>query len=105
MSVTAVDLYILLGNTLDNAIEACESLPEEERYIHLRFGTFHEILFLQIKNPYAEDYPQRSKGKNHGYGLQNVQRCVNKYEGHMATEQKDGVFTLWLRLNGCIPAP
>lgn len=33
------------------------------------------------------------------------QRCVNKYEGHMATEQKDGVFTLWLRLNGCIPAP
>lgn len=105
LSVTAVDLYILLGNTLDNAIEACESLPEEERYIHLRFGTFHEILFLQIKNPYAEDYPQRSKGKNHGYGLQNVQRCVNKYEGHMATEQKDGVFTLWLRLNGCIPAP
>lgn len=105
LSVTAVDLYILLGNTLDNAIEACESLPEEERYIHLRFGTFHEILFLQIKNPYAEDYPQRSKGKNHGYGLQNVQRCVNKYEGHMATEQKDGVFTLWLRLNGCIPVP
>lgn len=105
LSVTAVDLYILLGNTLDNAIEACESLPEEQRYIHLRFGTFHEILFLQIKNPYAEDYPQRSKGKNHGYGLQNVQRCVNKYEGHMATEQKDGVFTLWLRLNGCIPAP
>lgn len=105
LSVTAVDLYILLGNTLDNAIEACESLPEEQRYIHLRFGTFHEILFLQIKNPYAEDYPQRSKGKNHGYGLQNVQRCVNKYEGHMATEQKDGEFTLWLRLNGCIPAP
>lgn len=105
LSVTAVDLYILLGNTLDNAIEACESLPEEQRYIYLRLGTFHEILFLQIKNPYAEDYPQRSKGKNHGYGLQNVQRCVNKYEGHMATEQKDGVFTLWLRLNGCIPAP
>ena len=105
LSVTAVDLYILLGNTLDNAIEACESLPEEDRYIYLRFGTFHEILFLQIKNPYAEDYPQRSKGKNHGYGLQNVQRCVNKYEGHMATEQKDGVFTLWLRLNGCIPVP
>lgn len=105
LSVTAVDLYILLGNTLDNAIEACESLPEEQRYIYLRLGTFHEILFLQIKNPYAEDYPQRSKGKNHGYGLQNVQRCVNKYEGHMATEQKDGEFTLWLRLNGCIPAP
>ena len=60
---------------------------------------------LTNKNPYAEDYPQRSKGKNHGYGLQNVQRCVNKYEGHMATEQKDGVFTLWLRLNGYIPAP
>ena len=105
LSITTVDLYILLGNTLDNAIEACESLPEEQRYIHLRFGTFHEILFLLIKNPYAEDYPKRSKGKNHGYGLQNVQRCVNKYEGHMATEQENGVFTLWLRLNGCIPAP
>ena len=54
LSITAVDLYVLLGNTLDNAIEACESLPEEQRYIHLQFRTFHEILFLQIKNPYSK---------------------------------------------------
>lgn len=30
LGISAVDLYVLLGNTLDNAVEACESLPAEE---------------------------------------------------------------------------
>ena len=104
LSITAVDLYVLLGNTLDNAIEACESLPEEQRYIHLQFRTFHEILFLQIKNPYSKDYPLRIRGKNHGYGLQNVRKCVKKHNGHISAEQENGVFTLSLRLADCVPA-
>lgn len=103
LGISAVDLYVLLGNTLDNAIEACQSLPIEERYIRIQMRIYHNILFYQIENPYAEGYPQRSRGKNHGYGLQNVQKCVEKYDGHMSISQNENKFVLSMRLNDCVP--
>lgn len=103
LGITAVDLYVILGNTLDNAIEACCSLPEEQRYINLQLRTYHSILFYQIENPYSVEHPQKFKRKNHGYGLQNVRRCVEKHHGHMSISQEDGKFVLSLRLNDCVP--
>lgn len=103
LGISAVDLYVLLGNTLDNAIEACQSLPIEERYIRIQMRIYHNILFYQIENPYAEGYPQRSRGKNHGYGLQNVRKCVEKHDGHMSISQNDNKFVLSMRLNDCVP--
>lgn len=63
LGIPAVDLYVLLGNTLDNAIEACQSLPAENRYIRLQMRTYHNIFFYRIENPYAEEYPRRSREK------------------------------------------
>ena len=103
LGISAVDLYVLLGNTLDNAVEACASVPAEERYIRIQMRTYHNILFYQIENPFAEGYPQRSRGKNHGYGLQNVRKCVEKHDGHMSVSQNDNKFVLSMRLNGCVP--
>lgn len=103
LGISAVDLYVLLGNTLDNAIEACQSLPIEERYIRIQMRIYHNILFYQIENPYAEGYPQRGRGKDHGYGLQNVRKCVDKHDGHMSITQKGNKFILSMRLNGCVP--
>lgn len=103
LGISAVDLYVLLGNTLDNAIEACQSLPIEERYIRIQMRIYHNILFYQIENPYAEGYPQRSRGKNHGYGLQNVRKCVDKHDGHMSITQEGNKFVLSMRLNECVP--
>lgn len=103
LGISAVDLYVLLGNTLDNAIEACQSLPAEDRYIRIQMRIYHNILFYQIENPYAEGYPQRSRGKNHGYGLQNVRKCVEKHDGHMSISQNDNKFVLSMRLNDCVP--
>ena len=102
IGISAVDLYVLLGNTLDNAIEACQSLPREKRYIRIQMRIYHNILFYQIENPYAEEYPQRSRGKEHGYGLQNVQKCVEKYNGHMSISRNGNKFILSMRLNDCV---
>ena len=41
----------------------------------------------------------RNKGKNHGFGLQNVKRCVEKYNGDMLIEKDDRLFKLSLHLN------
>ena len=97
-SIAAVDAYIILGNTLDNAIEACCMLPEEERYIHLQMRTFHDILFYKLENPYKPE-AAKSKGKKHGYGLQNVRKCVEKYHGDMSIEQDSCIYKITIRLN------
>ena len=99
LGITAVEVYVIMGNTLDNAIEACCALPVKRRYIHLQMRTFHDMLFYKIENPYAEDYAKRNKGKNHGFGLQNVKRCVEKYNGDMLIEKDDRLFKLSLHLN------
>lgn len=103
LGISAVDLYVLLGNTLDNAIEACQSLSVEERYIRMQMRIYHSVLFYQIENPYAKEYPQRNRGKNHGYGLQNVRKCVEKHDGHMSISQDGNKFVLSMRLNDCVP--
>lgn len=102
LGISAVDLYVLLGNTLDNAVDACKSVPEGERYIRIQMRIYHNILFYQIENPYAQEYPQRSRGKGHGYGLQNVQKCVEKHNGHMSISQKGNKFIMSMRLNDCV---
>lgn len=103
LGITAVDLYVLLGNTIDNAVEACLSVPAEERYIRIQMRTYRNILFYQIENPYTKEYPQRRRGKNHGYGLQNVKKCVEKHNGHMSISQDENKFVLSMRLNDCVP--
>lgn len=97
--VTAIDFYVILGNTLDNAMEAVAVLPESERQIHLQLRTFHEILFYQIQNPFSPDSNSRKAGKNHGFGLKNVRRCVEKYHGDMTVSQEGNLFSVSLRLN------
>lgn len=103
LGITAVDLYVLLGNTIDNAVEACLPVPVEERYIRIQMRTYRNILFYQIENPYSKEHSQRSRGKNHGYGLQNVQKCVEKHNGHMSISQDENKFVLSMRLNDCVP--
>lgn len=96
--ISAVDAYVILGNTLDNAIDACSMLPEEERYIHLQMRTFNDILFCKLENPYKLE-TSKTKGKTHGYGLQNVRKCVEKYHGDMTLYQTNGIFQVSIRLN------
>ena len=97
-NIDAVDAYIILGNTLDNAIEACLELPQQERNIKLQIKTFHDILFYEIDNPYLLVKSKRA-GKYHGYGLQNVAKCVEKYHGDMSIDQSNGVFRVSIRIN------
>ena len=97
--VTAVDLYVLIGNTMDNAIEACAALPEGQRSIHMKLKTHNDILFYEIENPCAPAYAKRPRGKEHGYGLQNVRRCVEKYNGTMEIQQEAEHFRLSAHLN------
>ena len=97
--VTAADLYVLIGNTMDNSIEACQDLPPEQRKISLKLKMHNSILFYEISNPYQEAHLHRIRNHYHGYGLKNVERCVEKYNGTMETAKTSGIFTVSAHLN------
>lgn len=97
--VTAADLYVLIGNTMDNAIEACQGLPQERRYISMKLKMHNNILFYEISNPYSDDHLYRVRNNYHGYGLKNVAHCVEKYNGKMELSKVDGVFLVTAYLN------
>lgn len=97
--VTAADLYVLIGNTMDNAIEACRSLPQEQRRISLKLKTHNNILFFEMSNPYTDKHMYRIRNNYHGYGLKNVMRCVEKYNGKTEVSKDEGVFQITAILN------
>lgn len=61
--VVAVDLYILLGNTLDKTIEACSTLPVSERRISVKLKTHNNILFYKLA---GVELGENSSGKHKG---------------------------------------
>jgi two-component system sensor histidine kinase AgrC len=90
---------IILGNTFDNAIEACCSLPAEQRTIHLQLRKQYRSLFYRLENPYSDTSRGIRIGEHHGYGLKNINRIVQENHGDFYTKKKDGVFTVQVRLN------
>ena len=101
------DCCILLGNLLDNAIEAAEKCREGARWIRLEFHQHNEIFLLVIKNsssqlPKLQGRSFRTTKKEqdlHGWGLQNVEDLVNKYGGTIKYDYSETYFevkiTFW----------
>lgn len=98
LPIPAVDCYILLGNTLDNALEGALSAPEGARSIHLQLRQHQRTLFYKLENTCTEAHATRKRSKGHGYGLQNVQKCVEKHAGEMVTTYENGKFTFTSRI-------
>lgn len=89
----------LLVNLLDNAIEACEKLPEN-RVIQFKMRIEDEALVLSVRNPVKEPVPikdgriataKRDKAR-HGIGLLNINAVVRKYDGTSVLKCEDGWF-------------
>ena len=99
LPVSVADLYILIGNTLDNAMDACHALPRDQRVIDLILRTQNDVLYYKLVNPYSSEQPKREADSMHGHGLQNVRRCVEKYNGFFDVVKENGFFTVTGHLN------
>lgn len=99
LSISPLSLSILIGNTFDNAIEACCGLPPEQRKIHLQLRKQYRSLFYRLDNPYSDISRSLRVGSHHGYGLKNVKRVVKESDGDFYAEKKNGTFTVKVRLN------
>ena len=110
-AIEPMDLCVIFGNTLDNALEACEKLPpEQEKTIAVQCSGKCGFLFIDITNPVLE--PVSVKGgvpattkkdkKEHGLGLYSLQKIVKKYEGTIQCDCDTAQFTISVSLH--IPA-
>lgn len=98
LTVDDVDLCVILGNLLDNAIEACAALPADGRWLRVYVAARGSQLYASIQNSAVEDpsFNQRNyiseKRGNHGLGMKRVAAVVEKYEGFLNLANEPGVF-------------
>ena len=81
----SLDLCYLLGNLLDNAIEACDKCSRP--YIQIELLTRNNIFEIRVKNTIPPGYSEggletsKNDAENHGYGIKSIKRIANKYSG------------------------
>lgn len=99
----ALDISVIFGNALDNAIEASEKLPQAQRLITVKAERRQDMLVIIVSNNTLSDTPvpkQTSKTDSylHGFGLSNIRNAVEKYGGQCSINIENGIFTLKLIL-------
>ena len=94
----ATDLFVIIGNTIDNAIEACSKADTADRIVSISLYQKNHLLIYEIKNPYKYGSDPKP-GKIHGYGLKNVRACVERNNGEMSITKENGTFDVSIHLN------
>lgn len=103
-SVDDMELSILLGNVIDNAIEAVKDLDNPR--IELSFGHKDNYMNIVCKNSVAKSVLQsnpslittKNNKSGHGYGLKSVKEIVSKLNGDVSFYEEDGLFVVHIML-------
>lgn len=98
ITVNDIDLCVILGNLLDNSIEAClEDKRSDKKIINVQMLQEDGRMIIKISNTYenkAFDGKTSKKDKiHHGFGLQNVKELIEKYEGYYLVDRKDNIYS------------
>ena len=98
--IEPLDISTLFGNGIDNAIEASEKLPEEQRVILVKAGKVQDFISILIKNNCVPEEPKNGRRTAkpdkflHGFGISNMKKAAERYSGTCTTTQANGNFTL-----------
>ncbi|MEC0135069.1 MULTISPECIES: GHKL domain-containing protein [Paenibacillus] len=94
-------ISVILGNALDNAIEACCDRRNEECYITIHMHYLNESLFIRIQNPYVNEIHTNRFGdicstktnkSGHGIGLKSIQKVVEDSNGLVDISYNNNLF-------------
>lgn len=101
------DAGILLGNILDNAIEACEKINKEDRWIKIDMYHQRNTLFIKVCNSKTKEPVNINKSSkrdlyNHGIGVSSIDSIVKKYDGYVEFADKGEKFEVDVSLYGMI---
>ena len=100
-NIRSVDLCAILGNLLDNAIEAARQVPDPSgRTVTLTIRRIHQMLVIKVENSFAgapvqekgELKTTKTEGGLHGWGLKSAQTAAEKYDGMVQAGVSGEVF-------------
>lgn len=106
LSWKPVDICNVFANALDNAIEACERLPQEDRQITMTIKATMQNWLIRMENPVLEAvdtkrlfkkkdrFSSKSDPQNHGLGTYTMKHTVETYGGALQAEYADHKFLL-----------
>lgn len=104
LKVKEVDLCVIVGNLLDNAMEACGGAAEEKQFIRVYIEALKEQLYIYVSNSMADHIIKAgerylsTKSGNHGFGLMRIDRVVKKYNGYINRQHEEGIFATEIML-------
>lgn len=100
LQVADIDLCVIIGNLMDNAMEAAVKLEShKDRFIRVYIREMKGQLYISITNSTAGEIKKTNKeyistklGINHGFGLKRVDSIVDKYNGFINRQSEERVF-------------
>jgi len=112
INIPALDLCIILGNLMDNAIEANLALAPAGRFIRIFMEPKSQSsqIYISITNATALSKQKKAqgrykttKGKGHGFGLISIDNIIGRYGGFLSRNSEDGAYVTEILLpNTCI---
>ena len=100
LKISEIDLCVIIGNLLDNAMEAClRQTEKDDRFIRVFIGVMKDQLYLSVSNSVGGEmhksgktYVSSKNSATHGFGLMRIDRLAGKYNGYVNRQNEDGVF-------------
>ena len=101
VAISGIDLSVLIGNMLDNAMEACMQISEEkDRFIRIYIDIIKKQLYISVTKSMVgiakrlgnRFLSSKETGGNHGFGLLQIDNIVSKYHGYLNRQTENGVF-------------
>ncbi len=105
MIFPSFDLTVILGNLIDNALEAV-AFVDENKFIDLKMNFSKGMMIIKISNPYKNNLKMENgklitskKDKvNHGLGLRSINEILRRYNGITEIETDENIFTITVAL-------
>lgn len=102
INIETTDLVAILGNLIDNALNALVDVQDDKRSLTIKVVFSQERLIIRISNPYVGDVvckdgrivSAKQDSRKHGFGLNNIAKAVNKYTGYMDIDYSSNIFTV-----------
>lgn len=108
LPIEQCDIGVVLGNAIDNAIEAVKICKRKQKIIEISMGVKKEAWIMVIKNPYEHEIKKdrderiistKHEKHRHGYGLKSIMRIAEEYQGEVIIDTENGIFSLTVILN------
>lgn len=96
-------ISVILGNILDNALEACQEKGNLQSYIKICMQYLNESLFIRVQNPFINEIHKNLRGEicttkpdkqAHGIGLKNIKKIVNDSNGLLDITYDNSLFQI-----------